>query len=179
MAKFKMEFEQTTLSKLGRTKAVAIKNRRESDALRRAVLNAGRVMRRQFERTVKTWDHRVTFQLKTRSRIGESTISYEISTTDRIWHFLDRGTNVRWVRPKSVAEGGLGFYLPKTSPDVFNSVQGAGEMTFVANTEDESPRPGIIKRGWSDSTRAHKAARSALFFQVATQLLKLNAELIK
>ena len=93
--------------------------------------------------TVTTWEHPVTFSMKSsgggavgvRQRQGIAFV--EIHTDDEIWHMLDEGTNVRLVGVSSDFEA-------KTVPDVFGSFPGAGEVY-----NDGVPRPGIEARRWS------------------------------
>jgi len=167
MPKFTMELTRESRSKLGRIKKNALRNAREAKYARNAAYNAGRQMRRQFAKTVRTWDHNVVFKLNISGQIGSNVIFYTISTTDQIWHWLDKGTEIRFAKPKNDET-----FTPKTFPTVFNSFPGTGKMV-----RSKEPRPGIIPRNWSSDKRTRDIAKVLLESAFNYQMKKFKREM--
>ena len=173
MPNFSIEIQRESRSKLGRIKARAIRSSREAFLFRAAARNAARQMKRQFEKTVTTWERKVVFTDHVSAVIGGSTVTYEIRTTDRIWHYLDEGTSVRYKMSNP-----LDPYISKTEPTVFGSTVGSGSMIWgIAESGAFIPAPGIEARRWSSDPRTHKIARQIFLAQVSDKARQLAREL--
>lgn len=117
----------------------------QEDRIRLNVLTAlARVsadVKRDFKRTVETWNHKVTFTPgKTFSRGArgrEAEYGISVTTDDRIWGWLNEGTEVRYV---SLSED----FEPKTLPNTFESFEGQGGVVGWGQN------PGIPARNWTD-----------------------------
>ncbi len=164
---FYVKMERTSYSKLGRIKKKTLRNAREAKLARAAAYNSGRRMRRLFEKTTATWNHKVEFKLRVSAKIGDNVVIYGITTTDEIWHWIDQGTEFRNVMSDPDHP-----YKAKTWPGAFDSTAGAGRM-IGSNT----PRPGIEARGWSHSKKAKITAELLLRAEVGKQFRKLETEL--
>jgi hypothetical protein len=171
MPGFNVRMTRTSLSKLGRVKTQTIRAGREADYARRAAYNAGRQVRRLFERTTKTWEHPVKFNLRTTARGGTNFIAFEIQTSDEIWHWLDKGTNARYK-----ASNPEDPYVSKTvTGGVFDSYAGSGSMIWNIDEEGNlSIMNGIEPRGWSTSKRLRRAAEISLRAQFDQQMSKFR-----
>lgn len=97
-------------------------------------------VKRDFQRTVATWNHRVTFDIGKRfsrgSRGREAEYGFTVTTDDEIWGWLNEGTAVRYVRMTD-------DFAPKTTPNVFDSEEGQGGVAGWGN------EPGIEARNWT------------------------------
>jgi len=161
---FRMELAKTSITKLGRVKKEAI-NAGDVKSYRRSVHNVGRRIQRQFQRTTRTWTHNVQFKLVTRARQGDKMAYFEVSTNDRIWHWLDEGTWVRY-RKSDPADP----YVPKTAPGAFDSYPGGGSMISTGGI----PFPGIQDRNWSEDERLDFIANFLLEDEFRKQTKKLR-----
>ena len=164
---FIMVYERTSRSKLGRIKENALKNTVETKYFRRAAYNSGRRIRTQFEKTTKTWSHDVKFKLSTTATIGSNMVGYSISTNDRVWHWLDRGTSFKMVMSNPEDP-----YQAKTSYGAFASYPGSGSM--IPST---TPTDGIEPREWSESELMKKTAEFFFTLEINKQSLKIAKEL--
>jgi hypothetical protein len=174
---FSITIDRESRSRLGRIKAYVIKNAREAFLFRQAARNASRQMKRQFQKTTATWDHPVTFTDHVSSRVGGSTVSYEIRTTDRIWHWLDEGTDTRYKRSDPEDP-----YQTKTVPTAFTSYPGGGSMIWNVLREEGGskvlfPVVGIRARNWSSDPRTYKIARQIFLAQVSDKARQFVMEM--
>jgi len=83
-------------------------------------------MRKDFEATTKTWQHKVEFKENVSAGKGLGGIVAEVSTTDEIYGYVDQGTKPHIIRPKK-AGGRLAFpsiFSAKTKPRVLGSTAG-------------------------------------------------------
>lgn len=87
-----------------------------------------------FQATTATWTHQPTFEIA-----HENTGRWGVKTDDKIYHFLDMGTRVRYATMSK-------DWKSKTTPRVISSGSGAGRMVFVSR---KHPRPGITARQFS------------------------------
>lgn len=116
----------------------------QEDRIRLNVLSAlqrvANDVRREFRRTVVTWNHRVTFETsKTFSRGArgrEAEYGIRVTTDDQIWGWLNEGTEVR-RRAMSYD------FEPKTEPNNYESFEGQGGPAGFGEFD------GIEARNWT------------------------------
>lgn len=83
-----------------------------------------------FEKIVSTWKQSPEFY------IVKQDSKYQIVTPDPVFHYVSRGTRVRYaVMTKD--------FIPKTQPGVAVGGMGAGKVQFISR---KTPRPGIKAR---------------------------------
>lgn len=99
---------------------------REANAVRKDMLD-------DFKRTVRTWQHKVTFSSKVDFVGG---VRIQVATDDPIYRYIDQGTKVRYATMSPDFEA-------KTEPQVILSTPGRGGKLFV---NKKYPRPGIKAR---------------------------------
>lgn len=105
--------------------------------LRNLLTREVRHARTKMEATVRTWNHDVTFKVKTQLRVTDNVLGFSVETDNPIWGFLDKGTSYRSRRMSP-------DYQPKTQENTFNSFMGGGHVVGKARM------PGIKARNWSD-----------------------------
>lgn len=122
----------------------------KEDAIRLETLNGlrkvGRAMRKDFEKTVATWDNKPSFELKI--GLTKDTGSVQVYTTSEIYKYVDFGTRPHIIRP--VRAKVLAFSVggtPKTRPNVIGSYSGSAGNTPVKAMEVK--HPGIKPRNFS------------------------------
>jgi len=112
------------------------------------------LIREDFNQTVKTWDHKVKFDLHTHLTARIPSPSIEIDTKDDVWNMLDQGT-----RPHDIWAGAftgksnkksLAFpsvFSPKTKPGSLSSGPGksGGPPVFTPYVR----HPGTEPRHWT------------------------------
>lgn len=92
---------------------------RDAEAIRKAMLE-------DFERTVKTWEHKVKFKSGVESGASVGGVRIEVFTTDKVYGYVDEGTKPHAIRPKRKGYP-LRFEVggkPKTEPNVILSTNG-------------------------------------------------------
>lgn len=113
-------------------------SRLKVDAMRLQLLNdmrkVGTGMKKDFEKTTATWDHKVKFEQQISLAGGPQV---EIFTTDEIYGFVDKGTEAHIILPKrkkalSFVWGGPGSYKAKTTPGIIGSSSGGPSGDLVA-----------------------------------------------
>lgn len=101
------------------------------------------LVKKDFEATTATWTEKPNFLVDRRYRGGKPMV--EVVTYDKVWHYLNRGTSVRWAVMSNP-------YYPKTLHGRFWSGSGFGRPVIrgqKAMTErDIGPMPGIHARNW-------------------------------
>lgn len=137
-------------------------SRLKEDALRLELLNAirdvGRKVKKDFEATVKTWEHKPEFEMLI-SLIGGPTVL--VATDDEIYRYVDEGT-----KPHPIFAGVytgksdkkvLAFpsiFKPKTTPNVIGSGPGfkGGDTVLRPYVNHPGTKPRnfskIIKKKW-------------------------------
>lgn len=95
--------------------------------------NTAKAMKRSFQKTVRTWEHPVTFHQITESRPDPTVLVY---TDDDIYGYVSGGTRVRYVVMTP-------DFSPKTRPGLLDSRPGRGG---VSHFDFRHPRPGIQAR---------------------------------
>ncbi|MFG0252981.1 MAG: hypothetical protein ACF8NJ_08925 [Phycisphaerales bacterium JB038] len=116
-----------------------------------------RSIRRDFDRTVETWDgdpYYTSQEGENPSSIPEflegvwedkGVINAQVHTDEPLYFFLNDGTDVRYATMTDPFEA-------KTTPGVIGSGPGRGGLLYV---DVNTPRPGIEARKW-DRAIAHK-----------------------
>jgi len=90
-------------------------------------------IRRDFKKTTRTWDHKVTFFVKTAPRLSGTIVA---GTDDEIYNYVSGGTKAHAIRPKPTNKSGLlafqANYKAKTIPRKLKSRKGgsSGPMVF-------------------------------------------------
>lgn len=104
-----------------------------NSALDKALDTLANKAKDNLEKPASTFNERVEFTIK-RKRNGRI-----ISTTSRVYKFLNEGTRVRYATMTK-------DFSPKTRVGSFSSSTGRGGVIFVSRNH---PRPGIQARGWT------------------------------
>jgi hypothetical protein len=105
-------------------------------------------IRKDFEETTKTWQHKVEFKETVSAGKGAGGIIAEVSTTDEIYTYVDQGTKphiIRPVRAKRLAFPSI--FSPKTAPRVLSS--GPGQRGPQDTFAMEVHHPGTEAREFS------------------------------
>jgi len=98
-----------------------------------AAKQTGKDIKKDFEKTVKTWDRKVKFEMLV--SIGPNSIDVLVGTDDEIYQYVDFGTKEHIIMPKKPG-GVLAFkskYKPKTIPNLIGSRSGgsSGDTVFA------------------------------------------------
>lgn len=102
-------------------------------AKEQALKELGEEAKALFEKTVETWRDKPVF------RVNELQNSVTVTTGNRIYSYIDKGTSVRYAVMSD-------DYNPKTRSRVIGSTGGRGRMIFVSRNH---PKPGIQAREFS------------------------------
>lgn len=100
--------------------------------IRNAVFRVGRQVKRDFERTVETWEHKPKFSLTTSVR-QDSEPGFLVGTDDEIYNWVNNGTPEHIYGPSTASQ--LYFqpdYTSKTEPDEIMSRSGGKSGAFVS-----------------------------------------------
>lgn len=121
-------------------------------AMHAEALTVAAEMGNDFNKTTRTWKHKVDFETVVKTPPGE--VSAAVSTKDEIYGYVDKGTKPHRIRPK---KGGFlafqGKYKSKTTPHVINSHQGGASGQFVY-TRKAVKHPGTDAREFSRDIQA-------------------------
>ena len=120
------------------------------DAFRLEALNSmrkiGRKIKKDFEKTTKTWDSKPTFTMKISLKAPGPTT--EVTTDDEIYKGVDEGTDPHIIVPVNATK--LVFLVggtPKTTPNVIDSKPGSpGDQLIFTDIVDH---PGTEARNFS------------------------------
>ena len=120
-------------------------------AIREAQHREGERIKRDLEKTVKTWKNKPKFTYVSEFKGGDAVMMVGPSGPSQeatIWGYLEAGTRVRWaVMSKD--------YRSKTSPGGWDSGQGGGRVVIAGKKammkRGIRPRPGIQARRWLDT----------------------------
>ncbi len=107
--------------------------------IRNALDHTANIIRDDFKKTIKTWNHKPTFNKSVKFRKAE------VSTTDEIYGFVVRGTRAHPITPK--AGGLLRFrsgFKAKSRPRIISSRPGGSSGPFV--TAKRVSHPGTKPR---------------------------------
>lgn len=105
-------------------------------------------MKKDFEATTKTWQHKVAFTQTVSGGKGLEGIVAEVATSDEIYTYVDQGTKPHIIRPvhaKMLAFPSI--FSPKTKPRVIGS--GSGMKGPVDTFRQEVHHPGTEAREFS------------------------------
>lgn len=102
-------------------------------ASEKALKQLGEDSKALFEKTVETWTDKPEF------KVTEKAGRVEVSTNNKIYFYLDKGTSVRYATMSP-------DFQPKTRARVIGSNRGRGGMVFVSRNH---PKPGIEAREFS------------------------------
>lgn len=111
-------------------------------------------MLKDYEKTVRTWEHEVDFKGEVNDK--PATISVSVSTDDPIYGYVDKGTKPHIIRPKKTNKSGRLFfqskYKSKTTPRIINSHKGGSSGdTVVAKAVHH---PGTEAREFTHTIQA-------------------------
>lgn len=105
-----------------------------TDALEDLVRETVDEIDKDYAKTVKTWKTKPDFDKSVKRT--KSSITGEVSTTNKIYKYLDRGTRVRFAVMSQ-------NFRPKTRSNVIDSFQGRGGFSHFG------VKPGIEARNWT------------------------------
>ena len=101
-------------------------------------------MAKDYEATTKTWQHKPEFKQAVSAGKGLEGVVAEVSTTDKVYGYVDQGTKPHIIRPKRAKR--LAFpsmFSPKTTPRVLGSVPGmrGPQDTFAMEVHHPGTKP--------------------------------------
>lgn len=107
--------------------------------MRNALRAEAKKIKREFEKTTATWEHKVDFREHVHLAPSYSVMSVQIETDDEIYGYVSNGTKPHEIRPKKKG-GVLAFqsgYKAKTSPRQIGSGSGGsfGDTIFRASVQ--------------------------------------------
>lgn len=105
--------------------------------LRRVNKSTAQGMKRDYEKTVETWDEEVIFEQLTQTRGGDLIVI--VGTDNRIYMFVNDGTRVRRALMSP-------DFIAKTRPGSLRSRPGQGGVVFISRTLS---LPGIEARDFT------------------------------
>lgn len=104
-------------------------------AINRALDEVAQKAKQDFEQTVETWEEKPDFVIE-----GDNLEGRSVYTTDRIYGFVNNGTNVRYATMTP-------DFRAKTTPKVIGSRSGSGGVHYI---NKRVPRPGIEARRFDE-----------------------------
>lgn len=103
-----------------------------------ALRKAAKDIRKDFDLTVKTWEHKPEFQEVI--SLGGNSPSVLVGTDDEIYRYVDEGTKAHIIRPKKAKRLRFqGTYTAKTSPGVIGSSSGGSSGDVIYSTGVHHP----------------------------------------
>lgn len=93
------------------------------NAIRKEGESIGKEIKKDFEKTTRTWKNKPLFIARTFN--NAEGISVEVSTTNEVYGYVDKGTKPHIIRPRRAKR--LNFsskFKPKTKPHVIGSTAG-------------------------------------------------------
>lgn len=131
----------------------------------------GSDIQKDFEKTTKTWDHKVKFEIVKSIPTNLGRVEIFVGTNDRIYQYVDEGTREHIIQPKG--DYPLEFrsrYKRKTTPNVIGSKQGGafGEKRYAYWVIHPGNKPAnlseTIAKTWQKrmKRRMEKAMRRAV-----------------
>ncbi len=116
-----------------------------SVASEKLLKDEAKVLKREFDKTTKTFKHRVTFATKNTST--RNRLSQLVFASDKPYFFVVRGTRVRWALMSQ-------DFSAKTRARVIGSRGGKGGVVILGKRAMQArgiaPRPGIKAREFDD-----------------------------
>lgn len=140
-----------------------------------AMKDIGVEIRENFEDTVRTWNHKPTFEPATMvPRVGVDTITVETLTDDLIYKYVSEGTktkpgiNIVPVRAKKLAFPGT--FIPKTFPGIVGS--GAGFSGPVDTFRAGVHHPGVKARNFVDEIQKRQEKNAKIILTNTISLVR-------
>jgi hypothetical protein len=112
--------------------------------LEKAVTWEGEAIRKEYEKTTRTWHHKPVFEVL--PEVSNTEVSVLVGTDDKIYLFLDEGTKVRYATLSR-------DWQSKTTPGIIGSGPGRGRVLFVSK---KRPRPGIKARRFTPTIQSRR-----------------------
>ncbi len=114
--------------------------------LDRAVEKQGEEIKKDFESTCETWDHKPEFTVE-HVRSGDN-IEYTVGTDDNVYFWLNDGTSKRYAHMRDP-------YNRKTVPGQLKARSGGGEVAYISKKVPSAVSPddgqeGITPRKWDE-----------------------------
>ena len=106
------------------------------DEMKRAAETIRKDALADFKKTTGNWRHKPKFASRVIVGGIAQGIQIQVGTDDKIWHYLDDGTKVRYATMSA-------DWQSKTEPDVVGSFPGKGKVLFI---NKKRARPGIKAR---------------------------------
>lgn len=140
-----------------------IPSRTELDReINQAMKDFNKLNKDEFDSTIATFQNKFAFEEKESFTPDHKEVSIE--TDNKIYHYLERGTSVRYATmgPR---------FRPKTAPKRIAAVPGQSDVLFVST---KRPRPGIKPRKFSLEIK--KKLKPKFFEMVSEAVLKFAEE---
>lgn len=137
--------------------------------IRNALRRFATKMAREFKKTVKTWNRKPKFAKKTSFKKGIASVT--VGTDDRIYGFLDEGTDERWALMSQ-------DFVAKTKTGWIGSSSGAGHVVVRGGLMQKlglPAQPGIEARLWGETITKQMRPGFLEVMQIATQAAILEA----
>lgn len=131
------------------------------DAVRLELLNAfraeGRMIRKELRQTVRTWNHKVKFEMKVSLRRATATGFIAVWTDDEIFGYVNDGTRPHIMGPitpkppRRALRIPTGGSRPKTRPGKLTSSRGGAKGPFIYRKSTKAfVHPGGRARNFTD-----------------------------
>lgn len=115
------------------------------DELNKALREEGAKIKTQLILPTKKWSKKPSFRKKVRLVMREASV--KVTTEDKRYRYLDKGTKKRWAVMSS-------DFKPKTTPRTLGSRRGQGKAVIRGKQAMQArgikPRPGIQPREFTD-----------------------------
>lgn len=123
----------------------------------------GKDMKKEFEKTTRTWEHKVVFERLEEISPDLGKVEVAVLTDDEIYRYVDEGTKGPYKIPKFVTPGKrlafrTGKYGAKTSPGVISSSAGS-QPSGPWTRPQQVTHPGIKAREFDKTIQAYMEPR--------------------
>lgn len=156
-------------------KPIPIKKRFNTEGIRNSMMaildSAANEVKKDLESITGTWTHKVDFRVEVRIFGGDAVA--RITTRDKIFHFINEGTRVRYALMSP-------DWKSKTAPGRLRSGSGRGRVLYIGKrkpwrkSRKRWPRPGIKARAYmTDAQR-----RATRKFQREASMIKFKGKLL-
>ena len=127
--------------------------------LRNGLERMGPRMLRDYQATTATWEHPVKFEQHTRVRKGEDAVWLEVTTANKIYGYVDKGTKPHMIwagiytgKSRKKALAFHADFTPKTQPGVLSSGPGSSGGPMIMRPYVH--HPGTKARGFTQMIEA-------------------------